>query len=170
MKDISARQFRNLTAQWPVGFKRHNVSWLCLCVCGNLKIVPGGRLQNGNTGSCGCKMGNHRHGHDSRKSGRTAEYIAWTNMKKRCSSPTPREAKTYGHVTICERWVNSFENFFADMGRKPSLTYSLDRINGDGNYEPSNCRWATPSQQNKNRKWRTRYNDIRLREERTAKQ
>lgn len=72
-------------------------------------------------------------------------------MKKRCTNPNSRNYKRYGGrgITVCERW-QSFENFFSDMGKKPSPEHSIDRINNDGNYEPSNCRWATRIQQREN--------------------
>lgn len=79
-------------------------------------------------------------------------------MKTRCSNPNVDNYKHYGGrgVTVCERWLHSFESFLADMGKKPSPQHSIDRINNDGNYEPDNCRWATKLEQIHNRVRRPR--------------
>lgn len=81
------------------------------------------------------------------------EYYAWNRMRQRCNNSNHERYKDYGGrgITICERW-GEFINFYTDMGSRPSDLHSLDRINNDGNYEPSNCRWATDSQQNRNRR------------------
>lgn len=85
------------------------------------------------------------------------EYFVWQAMKKRCDGVDKRKIKSYHErgIRVCDRWLNSFSNFIADMGRRPSNNLSIDRINNDGNYEPSNCRWATPQQQQQNRQKRT---------------
>ena|SRR5438105_3349104 len=94
------------------------------------------------------KHGYARNGH------RISEYHCWTEMRQRCTNPTNKHFRLYGGrgITICSRW-NSFANFLADMGRKPSRKHSLDRYpNQNGNYEPGNCRWATQQQQMRNRR------------------
>ncbi len=80
------------------------------------------------------------------------EYRVWAAMKRRCQNPNVKAWKYYGArgISVCDRWKNSYHNFIADMGLRPSKEYSIDRINNDGNYEPSNCRWATPAQQRAN--------------------
>ena len=84
----------------------------------------------------------------------TPEYQAWENMYTRCTNPKHASYKNYGGrgIKICDRWRNSFENFYEDMGKKPSNRYSLDRIDNDGDYEPGNCRWATFKTQIDNRR------------------
>lgn len=82
----------------------------------------------------------------------TVEYSAWMAMRWRCSPSHPRHADYHGRgIKVCARW-NDYETFLADMGRKPSKQYSLDRINNDGGYGPSNCRWATAAEQNHNKR------------------
>jgi hypothetical protein len=84
----------------------------------------------------------------------STEYGTWFNMKTRCLNKKTKKYKDYGGrgIRICERWLNSFKNFFADMGCKPGPEYSIDRINNDGNYEPGNCRWATSKEQRNNQR------------------
>lgn len=84
----------------------------------------------------------------------TSEYLAWHSMLARCYGTSNTSYRDYGGrgITVCDRWRASFTDFFADMGQKPSPTHSLDRINNDAAYEPRNCRWATKSEQAKNRR------------------
>lgn len=81
-------------------------------------------------------------------------YMVWTQMKRRCNQPTHKDYRLYGGrgITVCERWLHSFKNFYEDMGDKPSPSHSLDRINNDGNYEPDNCKWSTPKEQRNNQR------------------
>jgi hypothetical protein len=118
--------------------------WQCVCVCGKELVRYVAELRP--TSSCGC--GRIKHGGHG-----TAEYKAWEKMKHRCQQPSnPRYVRYGGRgISVCQRWM-SYENFIADMGRRPSHRHSLERINNDGNYEPANCRWATPAEQMQNTK------------------
>jgi len=129
-----------------------NVSYCnAKCVCGNVVSVPASNLKNGHTKSCGCfhksqtAKANKTHG----EACKTSEYSAWFNAKQRCIREDHPSYKRYGGrgITMCDRWLNSFENFLEDMGRRPSSLHSIDRKDNDGHYEPSNCRWATKKEQ-----------------------
>ena len=130
---------------------------LVKCECGNEKVVQVSCLRSGNTTSCGCfarevtRLANSTHGEAG--SSRSTEYHSWRGMIDRCTNQQHISHKYYGPfgVKICRKWRNSFEAFLADMGRKPSPRHSIDRFpDPNGNYEPGNCRWATPQEQGQN--------------------
>lgn len=135
---------------------RHNttVYWICQCDCGKLKEISGNDLRSGDTKSCGCQRyimsskGSRTHGLS-----KSLEYDIWVHIKQRCTNPENKAFHNYGkrQITMCDRWIESFENFYADMGRKPK-GLSVERRDNDGNYEPSNCYWGTRSEQSRNRR------------------
>lgn len=136
---------------------------LCYCDCGEKKTVSVPDLRSGNTLSCGCykieatKKSNTTHGRSisvSRNGKATTEYHSWRGMIDRCENRRHISYPLYGArgIKVCDRWPNSFEAFLSDMGEKPSKNHSIDRINGDGDYAPSNCRWATGKEQFANQK------------------
>lgn len=129
--------------------------WDCVCECGENTVVRGGHLRAGKIRSCGCFQAESRHTHTRTHGGvGTPEYGSWERMRGRCRDPKNNQFQNYGGrgIEVCKRWVNSFENFLADMGKKPSRAHSIDRIDNDGNYEPSNCRWADPVTQASNKR------------------
>lgn len=128
--------------------------WECVCDCGNVLGVSTYQLKSGKTKSCGCwsRDRTKKHGMEG-----TAIYNAWAAMIQRCTNPKNRFFHAYGArgITICNEWLD-FKNFYADMGDKPE-GMSLDRINNDGNYEPSNCKWSTQKEQIRNRRVSPKY-------------
>lgn len=151
LKDLTGQSFgrlfvmgRNLTI--PSGISR----WDCYCACGGTTTVVGYSLLSGHTQSCGCiaieilRMRSTTHGMSH-----APEWQAWAGMKQRCINPADEKYPIYGGrgIRVCDQWFNSFENFYRDMGPRPSSIHSLDRIEVNGHYEPGNCRWATPKEQ-----------------------
>lgn len=134
--------------------------WLSICDCGKECLIPTNNLISGKSKSCGCLRADtntkNRKTHGNTVNGYSTEYISWVQMRARCRDKNRPDYERYGGrgVKVCERWLNSFENFLEDMGKKPSKIHTLDRFpnNTDGMYEPSNCRWATPTQQANNRR------------------
>lgn len=125
-----------------LGQRRYKVR----CDCGKETTVVGASLRRGATQSCGC-LHRERFRHEAHGRSGTPEYRTWQAIIQRCTNPKDRAYQYYGArgVKICERWRNSFAAFLADMGPKPGRSYSIDRIDEDGNYEPGNCRWVTIS-------------------------
>lgn len=153
--DLAGRTFGRLTVHKYAGRDSKHRFWKCRCSCGRKTVSRTDALIGGKANSCGCLNIEHikvvatTHGKH-----RTPEYRAWNGMLYRCTNPRSKSFKDYGGrgIVVCERWRHSFENFYADMGQRPSKKHSIDRKDNDGNYEPGNCRWATRSAQNSNRR------------------
>jgi lambda repressor-like predicted transcriptional regulator len=159
--DITGQVFSKLTV-----IRRAGPEWLCECACGTTCTVRASNLRSGKKKSCGCLNRNsfgdrpyvrktafvRTRSNDTHGLCRSAEYGVWKTMKRRCLPLGIALTKYHGDrgIRVCDRWQH-FENFLADMGPRPA-GHSIDRINNDGNYEPSNCRWVTKKSQTGNRK------------------
>lgn len=148
--DLTGQKFGRLTAiVRSIGRTANGYKWFCECDCGNETFVLGVNLRSGQTRSCGClslevnraeKPWAVKHGMY-----KSPEYQAYHDMIRRCTNPDSQRWDRYGArgISVCPRWLESFENFYSDMGPRPSKNHSLDREDNDGNYEPGNCRWTT---------------------------
>jgi hypothetical protein len=143
------------TRYYPSGARQH--FRMCRCECGKEQWVGEYKLRTGHSRSCGCLQSevtaerSFKHGH-SQRGARSKAYSVWRNMISRCTNPNVPHYPSYGGrgITVCERWLNSFENFLADMGEPPpGLT--IDRLNNDYGYYKENCAWKTPLDQALNR-------------------
>jgi len=158
--DLKGKTFGNLYVVYRVdnivlSSGREFVAWKCKCKCGNEVVVSSNHLKTGHTKSCGCKKKERKptnfitHGMSH-----LPEYRIWLGMKNRCYNSNLKEYYHYGRrgIKVCDRWLESFENFYEDMGERPSNRYTIERHNVNGDYGPSNCSWETYSVQSRNKR------------------
>lgn len=160
MENLTNKRFGRLTALKRTEKRKNGyIVWRCICACGKITTVTVGNLKSGNTKSCGClrqdviKKIKYKHG-DCCGDLMTRLYKIWDSMKTRCYSPTNKDYKNYGArgIIVCPEWKNNYSafKFWAILnGYLNNLT--IDKIDNDGNYEPSNCQWLTRSENLKKR-------------------
>jgi hypothetical protein len=154
-KSLVGKRFSKLIVLKYAETKNESRFWSCRCDCGNKTLACSSALNSGHKKSCGClariNLALSRITHGKSK---TREYSIYCGMLARCYNRNKKIYRRYGGrgISVCKRWRHSFNNFLADMGNLPTPNHTLDRINNDGNYKPSNCRWATMAEQCKNRR------------------
>ncbi len=153
--DLAGKKIGRWTVLRRIGRRGHDYAYLCICDCGTQREVVSGSLKSGSSTSCGCYLAElNRARCATHGRSKTPEFSAWQRMTMRCTNPNYWYFHRYGGrgIRVCARWLghDGFANFLSDLGPRPT-GYWLDRINNDGDYSPDNCRWASPTDQCRNR-------------------
>jgi len=170
-EDRIGQRFGRLVVVSVAGKNKHGQTVLgCMCDCGDTIGVDSASVVTGKTRSCGClrvevtKKRGTTHGKSLK--GESQEYTCWLRLKGRCLNTHDNEYHNYGGrgISVCDSWLVSFENFYKDMGPRPSPKHSIDRIDNNGPYCKENCRWATSKEQSRNRRnnWVVAYNGLSM--------
>lgn len=150
--DLVGNKYGRLTVVSRAPTENRQARWNCVCDCGNTTRARGNTLKSGITKSCGCATKENQQTHGMTG---TPTYVVWSCMKQRCYDKNAINYERYGErgITVCDRWLHSFENFYADMGERPK-NKSIDRIDNSKGYSPDNCKWSTASEQAHNQRMR----------------
>ena len=155
-QEILEQKFGRLTpTEYVAGSRSVKPKFKCLCNCGNICLVSKQNLSSGKTKSCGClsseMLSERNTKHDMIDA---PEYSVWCGIKARCKNKNTPSYRNYGGrgIAICESWDADFKAFLSDMGERPTENHSIERINTNGNYEPSNCKWADKYEQARNKR------------------
>jgi len=152
--NLIGKVFNDLTVLEKTDIRQGtSVVWRCLCICGNETMACTSALNNGHKKSCGCraiahaKTVNYRHGGYN-----DPEYCVWEGIIQRCTNKNSSSYHLYGGrgIRVSDEWRKSYAAFISDMGRRPDITYSIDRIDNSEGYHKDNCRWATKREQMRN--------------------